>query len=112
MKRTYPFFFDVPTRQESKVWVFEDDPPPTMVKRQQAMKKVMYVAFFRSTGLNDPRVCLVWLRVCHSHFGSIFGDLATIWMFREITGKVCYVMTNDESRFFEKAWEASRTENK
>ncbi|GFT82228.1 uncharacterized protein TNCV_2272891 [Trichonephila clavipes] len=35
-------FFDVPTCQESKVWVFEDDPTPTMVKRQRAIKKVMY----------------------------------------------------------------------
>ncbi|GFX84413.1 histone-lysine N-methyltransferase SETMAR [Trichonephila clavipes] len=40
-------FCDVPTRQESKVWVFEDDPMPTMVTRQRAMKKVI----FRSTGL-------------------------------------------------------------
>ncbi|GFX75596.1 uncharacterized protein TNCV_4715021 [Trichonephila clavipes] len=44
-------FFDVPTRQESKVWVFEDDPTPTTVKRQRAIKKVMYAIFFRSTGL-------------------------------------------------------------
>ncbi|GFW01308.1 histone-lysine N-methyltransferase SETMAR [Trichonephila clavipes] len=42
-------FYDVPTRQESKVWVFEDDPMPTTVKSQRAMKKVMY--FFRSMGL-------------------------------------------------------------
>ncbi|MFX6318898.1 hypothetical protein ABTF97_18765, partial [Acinetobacter baumannii] len=48
---TYILFFDVPTRQESKVWVFEDDPTPTMVKRQGALKKVMYAVFFRSTGL-------------------------------------------------------------
>lgn len=48
---TYIPFFDVPTRQESKVWVFEDDPTPTMVKRQRALKKVMYAVFFRSTGL-------------------------------------------------------------
>nr|XP_015914885.2 histone-lysine N-methyltransferase SETMAR-like [Parasteatoda tepidariorum] len=46
---TYIPFFDVSTRQESKVWVFEDD--PTMMKRQRALKKVMYAAFFRSTGL-------------------------------------------------------------
>ncbi|GFW76682.1 uncharacterized protein TNCV_4943991 [Trichonephila clavipes] len=44
-------FFDVPTRQESKVCVFEDDSTPTMMKRQRAMKKVMYAVFFRSTGL-------------------------------------------------------------
>ncbi|PRD34364.1 UNVERIFIED_CONTAM: hypothetical protein NCL1_14889 [Trichonephila clavipes] len=42
-------FIDVPTRQESKIWVFEDDPTPTMVKRQRAMKKVMYAVFFKST---------------------------------------------------------------
>ncbi|GFW06840.1 histone-lysine N-methyltransferase SETMAR [Trichonephila clavipes] len=44
-------FYDVPTRQESKVWVFENDPMPTMVKSQRAMKKVTYAVFFRSTGL-------------------------------------------------------------
>ncbi|PRD33737.1 UNVERIFIED_CONTAM: hypothetical protein NCL1_16747 [Trichonephila clavipes] len=27
---TYKPFFDIPTRQESKLWVFEDDPTPTM----------------------------------------------------------------------------------
>ncbi|XP_015924023.3 histone-lysine N-methyltransferase SETMAR-like [Parasteatoda tepidariorum] len=48
---TYIPFFDVPTRQESKVWVFEDDTMPTMVKRQRALKKAKYAAFLRSTGL-------------------------------------------------------------
>ncbi|GFU75736.1 uncharacterized protein TNCV_1651961 [Trichonephila clavipes] len=43
--------YDVSTCQESKVWVFEDDPMPTMVKSQRAMKEVMYAVFFRSTGL-------------------------------------------------------------
>ncbi|PRD18078.1 UNVERIFIED_CONTAM: hypothetical protein NCL1_62037 [Trichonephila clavipes] len=31
---TYIPFFDVPTRQESKIWVFEDDPMPVMAKNQ------------------------------------------------------------------------------
>ncbi|GFU23628.1 uncharacterized protein TNCV_2909881 [Trichonephila clavipes] len=44
---TYMNFFDVPTRQESKVWVFEDT-TPTMVKRQRAKKTAV---FFRSMGL-------------------------------------------------------------
>ena len=48
---TYIPFFDVPTRQESKVWIFEDDTTPTMVKRQRALKKVMYAFFFRRMGL-------------------------------------------------------------
>ena len=41
---------DVPMRQESKVWVFGDNPTLTMVKRQKRMKKFMYVVFYRSTG--------------------------------------------------------------
>ena len=46
---TYMTFFDVPTRQESKVWIFEDDTMPTMVKRQRSLKKVTYAVFFRIT---------------------------------------------------------------
>ncbi|GFU33500.1 uncharacterized protein TNCV_1797521 [Trichonephila clavipes] len=41
----------VAARQKSKVWVFGDDPTPTMAKRQRAMKKVMNTVSFRSTGL-------------------------------------------------------------
>lgn len=48
---TYIPFFDVPTRQESRVWIHEDEETPTMTKKQRAMKKVMYAVFFRSTGL-------------------------------------------------------------
>ncbi|PRD24900.1 UNVERIFIED_CONTAM: Histone-lysine N-methyltransferase SETMAR [Trichonephila clavipes] len=44
-------FFDVPTRQESKVCVFENDPMPTMVKSQQTMKKVMYAVSFKAIKL-------------------------------------------------------------
>ncbi|PRD26773.1 UNVERIFIED_CONTAM: hypothetical protein NCL1_37184 [Trichonephila clavipes] len=38
---TYIQFFDIPTCQESKVWVFEDDSTPTIVERQRAMKNVI-----------------------------------------------------------------------
>lgn len=48
---TYIPFYDTLTRQESRVWVHEDDPTPTTPKKQRAMKKVMYAVFFRSTGL-------------------------------------------------------------
>ncbi|GFX98249.1 uncharacterized protein TNCV_4908921 [Trichonephila clavipes] len=47
---TYIPFFDIPARQETKVW-FEDDPTPTMIKGERATKKVMSTVFFRSTGL-------------------------------------------------------------
>ncbi|GFX42008.1 RNase H domain-containing protein [Trichonephila clavipes] len=46
--KSYRAFYDVPTSHECKVSVFEDVPTPTMVKSQRAMKKVMYVVFFRS----------------------------------------------------------------
>ncbi|GFY36347.1 uncharacterized protein TNCV_3450501 [Trichonephila clavipes] len=36
---------------QSKVWIFEDDPTKTTVKIKRAMKKVMHVVFFRSMGL-------------------------------------------------------------
>ncbi|GFX34306.1 uncharacterized protein TNCV_3226531 [Trichonephila clavipes] len=48
---TYMPFFDVPTPQESKAWVFENYPTHTVVKRQRAMKRVVYAVFFRSAGL-------------------------------------------------------------
>jgi len=48
---TYIPFYDTPTRQESRVWIHEDDPTPTTPKKQRSMKKVMYAVFFRSTGL-------------------------------------------------------------
>ncbi|GFV04809.1 retrovirus-related Pol polyprotein from transposon 297 [Trichonephila clavipes] len=38
-EETYISFFDIPKRQESKVWVFKDDTTPTMMKRQLSMKK-------------------------------------------------------------------------
>lgn len=40
-------FFHVITYQESKLWVFENKPKPAMVKRKQAMKKVMYAYFLQ-----------------------------------------------------------------
>ncbi|GFX33436.1 uncharacterized protein TNCV_4122701 [Trichonephila clavipes] len=48
---TYIPFFDVPTRQESKICVFEDYPTLIMLKGQRAMNKLMYAIFFRSMGL-------------------------------------------------------------
>ena len=33
------------------LWTFQDDTTSTMVKRECALKKVLYAVFFRSTGL-------------------------------------------------------------
>ena len=48
---TYIPFYDIQTRQESCVWIHEDDPTPMTPKRHGAVKKVTYAVFFRSTGL-------------------------------------------------------------
>ncbi|XP_035204865.1 uncharacterized protein LOC118179815 [Stegodyphus dumicola] len=50
---TYILFFDAPTYQESKVWVYEDDPTPTMVKRQHAMKKGIVCYFLQKHRTNQ-----------------------------------------------------------
>ncbi|PRD27902.1 UNVERIFIED_CONTAM: hypothetical protein NCL1_34038 [Trichonephila clavipes] len=52
---------------ERKVWVFEDDPTSTMVKRQRA---VTCAVFFRSTGLintikleGQKKVTAIWYTI-------------------------------------------------
>ncbi|PRD30484.1 UNVERIFIED_CONTAM: hypothetical protein NCL1_26265 [Trichonephila clavipes] len=46
-KKRSVVFFDVPTRHESKLRVFEDDHTPTIVKRQRVMKIALYTVFFK-----------------------------------------------------------------
>jgi hypothetical protein len=48
---TYVHYYDAPTSQESKIWLAEDDEPPTVLKVQRTLGKVLYAVFFRSTGL-------------------------------------------------------------
>lgn len=48
---TYVYFYDAPTRSESRIWVFDDEPSPQVVKRDRTVGKVLYAVFFRSTGL-------------------------------------------------------------
>ena len=47
---TWIYFYDVLTRAQSKISVFEDEPPPTAVMRQRSVGKRMYAIFFRKTG--------------------------------------------------------------
>lgn len=44
-------FYDVTSCQESRIWFHKDDPATTVVKKQRAMKKVMYAVFLRCTDL-------------------------------------------------------------
>jgi histone-lysine N-methyltransferase SETMAR len=48
---TYVHYYDAPTRSESKVWIFEDETPPEVVKRGRTVGKVLYAVFFRCSGL-------------------------------------------------------------
>ena len=48
---TYVHYYEAPTHRESKIWVFEDEDPPQVVKRDRTVGKVLYAIFFRRTGL-------------------------------------------------------------
>jgi transposase len=49
--KTYVYYYDAATRSESKLWVFEDETPPQVVKTSRASGKVLFAVFFRSAGL-------------------------------------------------------------
>lgn len=48
---TWLYYFDVPTKSQSKVWMFEDEPPPTSVKMSRSVKKRMVAVFFTKRGI-------------------------------------------------------------
>lgn len=48
---TYVHYYNPKTRGESKIWVFENETPPTVLKKQRTLGKILYAVFFRSTGL-------------------------------------------------------------
>lgn len=48
---TYVHFYDTPTHREAKIWIYEDDTPPDIVKKERTVRKLCYAVFFRSTGL-------------------------------------------------------------
>lgn len=48
---TWLYYFDVPSKSRSKIWVFEDEPTPTQVKQQKSIKKRMIAVFFGVRGI-------------------------------------------------------------
>ncbi len=48
---TYVYYYDAPTRTESKVWVCEGETPPKIVKRDKSIGKILYAIFFSTDGL-------------------------------------------------------------
>ena len=46
-------FFDVPTPQENKIWIFEDDTTPTMMKRKRALKKRDVCRYLQKYGIGQ-----------------------------------------------------------
>lgn len=48
---TWIYAYDPETKQQSTVWVFEDEPPPTKVTRARSVAKQMVAVFFRKGGL-------------------------------------------------------------
>lgn len=47
---TWIYSYDPETKQQSTVWVFEDEPPPTKVTRAKSVSKQMVAIFFRRSG--------------------------------------------------------------
>lgn len=48
---TWIYSYDPETKQQSTVWVFEDEPPPTKVTRSRSTNKQMVAVFFRKSGV-------------------------------------------------------------
>lgn len=47
----YVYYYDNPAKGEAKIWVFEGDTPPKVVKRDRTIGKVLYAVFFNTRGL-------------------------------------------------------------
>jgi histone-lysine N-methyltransferase SETMAR len=47
----YVHYYEPKSRNESKIWVFEDETPPQVVKRDKTVGKVLYAVFFNTSGL-------------------------------------------------------------
>lgn len=48
---TWLYYYDVPTKAQNKVWVFDDEHTPVAVRKSRSVKKKMIAVFFRSSGI-------------------------------------------------------------
>jgi histone-lysine N-methyltransferase SETMAR len=48
---TYVHFYEAPTHREAKIWVYQDEIPPSKVKTEKTVRKLCYAVFFKSSGL-------------------------------------------------------------
>lgn len=48
---TWLYYYDVPLKRQSAMWVFEDEEPPTQVRRSKSVGKRMYAFFLNTTGV-------------------------------------------------------------
>lgn len=51
LDETYVSVYDAPARNETRVWVLENEDAPSLVKVSRSTKKLMFTVSFRSTGL-------------------------------------------------------------
>lgn len=45
------YYYDIPLKRQSAMWVFEDDKPPVSVKRSRSVGKRMFAFFFNTSGV-------------------------------------------------------------
>lgn len=48
---TYLYYYDVPTKSQNKIWVFDEEDTPVAVRKSRSVKKKMIVVFFKSSGI-------------------------------------------------------------
>lgn len=48
---TWLYYYDVPTKSQSKVWMFEDEDNPVTVRKSRSVKKRMVAVFFSARGI-------------------------------------------------------------
>ena len=48
---TWLYYYDVPTKAQSKVWVFGDEDTPVTVRKSRSVKKRMVAVFFSVRGV-------------------------------------------------------------
>jgi [histone H3]-lysine36 N-dimethyltransferase SETMAR len=47
----YLYYYEPKLSRESKIFVFEDEVPPDVVKKEKTIRKVLYAVFFNTSGL-------------------------------------------------------------
>jgi len=79
---TWLYYYDIPLKRQSAMWVFEDEDPPTVVRRSRSVGKRMFAFFLSTSGIatkvmleSKKTVTAKWFtEVCLSHFLEVIQE--------------------------------------